>query len=145
MASETFRITITKNNAGAIAANMESRASAAVRKTLFDMQAHIQNATSRRGTGRVYMRGSRRHQASAPGQPFANDTGTTANAITIRMHSPLHGSLELNGENWRRQEFGTVNMAPRPTVGPALQAVTPAFLSAMRRLTGAGGGSGGPS
>jgi len=65
-------------------------------------------------TGRVYTIGGRRHQASAPGEPPANQTGNLARSVDFKV------------SGWNRMEFGdrapygkfledgTRKMEPRP-------------------------------
>jgi HK97 gp10 family phage protein len=69
-------------------------------------------------TGRVYGK----HQASAPGEPFASDTGTAVNQIrTSYEPDGLTGYVNSSVEYGAALEFGTENMAPRPYLRPALQ------------------------
>ena len=68
-------------------------------------------------TGRMY--GD--HQASAPGEPFASDTGNAINQITIRFEdNGLTGIIRAGAEYASYLEFGTENMAARPVFRPAL-------------------------
>lgn len=72
-------------------------------------------------TGYLYPRGKRMHQASAPGQPPATDTGHLANnifaevnqteAMTVEIRSKAPYSIHL--------EYGTRHMAARPFLRPA--------------------------
>jgi hypothetical protein len=72
-------------------------------------------------SGRQYRRRGRIHQSSAPGQPFASDTGTTLNRRTIDLdHSKLKGRLTFRSQNAVRLEHGTRKMAPRPFARRAL-------------------------
>lgn len=78
-------------------------------------------------TGRVYKRGSVMHQASAPGEAPASDTGTLANR-SISTRKERHGLSVFVGVNKGEGvqyaaalEFGTSKMAPRPFVRPALE------------------------
>lgn len=75
-------------------------------------------------TGRIYTRRTVEHQASAPGEPFANDTGDTINHLKGAdgidfTDGGLTGIVKGN-ENHARLEFGTRKMEPRPTMRPAL-------------------------
>lgn len=72
-------------------------------------------------TGRVYTRGSIVHQASAPGEPFANDTGNAVAHITTRFEDDyLTGIVNAGAEYAAFLELGTAKMAPRPVFRPAL-------------------------
>ena len=75
-------------------------------------------------TGRVYKRGKGRnlsptHQASAPGQSPATDTGTLASSIQF-VRSGINGFLfsRLKYAPWL--EYGTQNMEPRPFMHPSV-------------------------
>jgi HK97 gp10 family phage protein len=71
------------------------------------------------GTGRQYGR----HQASAPGQPPATDTGRLAASIREELRQDGKGLVEVVGTNVvyaRPLERGTRSMAPRPFLRRAL-------------------------
>lgn len=71
-------------------------------------------------SGRIYKRGNRVHQASAPNESFANDTG---NALrnTKKKEMKLVGEISADYEYALALELGTQKMAPRPTLGRALE------------------------
>ena len=72
-------------------------------------------------TGRVYRRNSVEHQSSAPGEPFASDTGATLSQFDTELRDGgFSGAFVAKGENAARLEFGTSKMAPRPFARPAL-------------------------
>jgi hypothetical protein len=72
-------------------------------------------------TGRLYRRRGVVHQASAPGEPFASDTGATIEARTIEIDAAeLRGRLAFRSENASRLEHGTKKMDPRPFARRAL-------------------------
>lgn len=83
-------------------------------------------------TGRVYRRGrgqnlSATHQASAPGQAPATDSGTLASSISFRMVNPLAAEIESRLDYATYLEFGTQHIAPRPAWVPAVEAARPDF------------------
>lgn len=82
-------------------------------------QAAIQNPPK---TGRVYekYRPRRRHQASAPGEAPATDLGTLANSISAEMTGEMSGTVTVHAEYGPHLEYGTVKMAARPFLGPAV-------------------------
>jgi len=95
-------------------------------------------------TGRIYRRGNVEHQASAPGEAPATDTGDLAGSITSRMRGPLSGEVNVGAEDGPYLEYGTVKtdrLAPRPFLGPSVEEEKPNFeremAAAIRR--GAGG------
>jgi len=69
-------------------------------------------------TGRVYGK----HRASAPGEPFASDTGEALRQITTEYaDSGLTGYVNSAVEYGAALEFGTEKMEARPYMRPALQ------------------------
>ena len=68
-------------------------------------------------SGRLYGR----HQASAPGQAPATDTGRLVNSIRVD-HTPgsLTASVVCGAAYGRSLEFGTRRIAPRPFLRPPL-------------------------
>lgn len=101
-----------------------------VRKALFASGAMVEKDAKEsiaqgKKTGRVYKRGSRTHQASAPGEAPASDTGRLVNSINVR---PAEGELAVDVvagggivKYARMLEFGTSKMAARPFLFPALE------------------------
>lgn len=62
-------------------------------------------------TGRIYGR----HQASAPGESPAGDTGDLARKIGTEVDpGTLTGTITFSSAHARFLEYGTVKMAPRP-------------------------------
>ena len=131
-----MRVEIQANKQEKNLAEIEARVRQAIRKGLMalalDMQNNARKSILKGGkTGEAYGRGGKfkrgknagkyrkYHQASAPGQPPANDTGFLANAIiagevnetTVELRSLAPYSLCL--------EYGTVKMAARPFMRPA--------------------------
>lgn len=86
---------------------------------------------SHHGTGRIYKRRGRTHQASAPGRPPAVDTGHLRATVGHHVHQEPGVGLVADigsGANpavpgtkvaeWT--EYGTRNMEPRPWLRPSL-------------------------
>lgn len=74
-----------------------------------------------RKTGRMYRRRGVFHQASAPGEPFASDTGRAVNSIETRYDfEKLTGTVVASDPKFPYLEFGTQKMEPRPSLRPAL-------------------------
>jgi len=72
-------------------------------------------------TGRIYRRRTVTHQASAPGEAPASDTGQLVNSIkTIYNKTELSGIVRASTKYAAFLEFGTVRMAERPFLRPAL-------------------------
>lgn len=72
-------------------------------------------------TGVIYKRRGVEHQASAPGEAPANDTGRLVNSIRTDYDLPqLVGRVVASTEYAAYLEYGTENMEPRPYMRPAL-------------------------
>ncbi len=74
---------------------------------------------NRSGTGRIHKRGGVTHQASAPGQPPAPDTGslranTNADPVLKQDGDDITGRVVANSEHAAWLERGTEKMAARP-------------------------------
>lgn len=79
-------------------------------------------------TGRMYGR----HQASAPGEAPATDTGHLVNSIHVDAGpGELAAEVVVGAEYGAYLEFGTTDMAPRPFLGPAVEAARPGFVAAV--------------
>lgn len=78
------------------------------------------------GTGIIYQRGKHKHQASAPGEPPAPDSGVLRNSMDM---GTVGGVLRVGTgvEYAPMQEFGTIQdggyIAERPFMRPALAEV----------------------
>jgi HK97 gp10 family phage protein len=72
-------------------------------------------------SGRVYIRRGVTHQASAPGEPPASDTGRLANSIRTEYDATrLVGRVVVDAVHGPFLEYGTQTLAPRPFLRPAL-------------------------
>lgn len=72
-------------------------------------------------TGRVYQRRGVLHQASAPGEPPASDTGALVQMSGTRYEpDQLTGVVTFHAAYAAALEFGTVRIEPRPFLRPAL-------------------------
>lgn len=80
-------------------------------------------------TGRVYEIHGAKHQASAPGQPYADLTGATLASVRVEKTAD-RARVILGGENALRLETGTPRMAPRPVMEPAYRNVREEMLKA---------------
>lgn len=68
-------------------------------------------------TGRWYGK----HQASAPGEPFASDTGDLlASATTAVDANALTANLNYSSDHAQIMEYGSAKVAPRSYARPAL-------------------------
>lgn len=75
-------------------------------------------------TGRIYIRDGHAHQASAPGESPASETGElVANIVTEYDYSKLSGTVVAHVPYAAALEYGTEKMEPRPFLRPALLAL----------------------
>lgn len=73
-------------------------------------------------TGRIYARRGVEHQASAPGEPPASDTGALVRSIRTdyaRIEAGV-GSVVASAAHAPALEYGTERMEPRPFMRPAV-------------------------
>ena len=94
--------------------------SKAVNATAFDLQKDVQKRINRGPkTGRTYTRRGITHQASAPGQAPATDTGALVRSITLNRISDQTVTVGSKLAYASYLEFGTRNIARRPAWVPA--------------------------
>lgn len=105
----------------------------------------VQNAARRAvldgpKTGAIYNpRGKVVHQASAPGEAPASDTGRLVNSIVMRVdEGDLIALITAGTEYAPYLEFGTRKMAARPFLNPALTNNRPRIIQLMRSIMSAG-------
>ena len=78
--------------------------------------------------GRMYdVGGVAEHQASAPGEAPAIDTGYLANSMTAELLNSETAIVYTNAEYAEELEFGGSHLAPRPFLQPAVSRVTAAI------------------
>lgn len=66
-------------------------------------------------SGRIYRRNNVEHQASAPGESPASDTGRLAQSVTTSYNSSkIAGYVNVSAKHAAPLEFGTPRIAPRP-------------------------------
>lgn len=79
-------------------------------------------------TGRKYQRGTVVHQASAPGQAPATDTGFLVSSIYNEDRGYLSKAIGSRLPYAFYLEFGTRKIAPRPSWVPAVERAIPKML-----------------
>lgn len=95
-------------------------------------------------TGLIYTTRGRTHQASAPGEPPANELGNLANSITLRIDAARMVVFVNAGAKYGAAlEYGTRKMSPRPYLRPALlthaAGVNARVLAEVRAFLASGG------
>ena len=87
-------------------------------------------------SGRVYMRGSVSHQASAAGEYPASDTGNLAANINGQVApNGLSGVVESKANYSSFLEFGTSKMAARPFLFPSAERARAFIRKKFRELS----------
>lgn len=74
------------------------------------------------------------HQASAPGEMPAIDTGNLANSVQVEFETETVAIVFTNADYAANLEYGTMRMAPRPFFVPAAEEVRPQFEADARRI-----------
>jgi hypothetical protein len=92
-------------------------------------------------TGRIYRRRGVEHQASAPGEAPASDTGRLVNSRRLEYsQAELRGSMIVSAAHILPLEHGTRKMEPRPSVRRALaeshNEITAAIATSIARRIG---------
>jgi phage gpG-like protein len=115
----------------------KARVSLAVEATGIELRGEIVKKYQRGpASGIVYEKTNptRTHQASAPGEAPATDTGRLANSVTFSKTGQLSAEVGTEVEYGAWLEFGTRRIRPRPNWIPSVQAAGDKFI---RRLTAA--------
>jgi hypothetical protein len=82
-------------------------------------------------SGRVYQRGNIIHQASAPGEAPATDTGRLASSVEFRTQNRFNATVGSNVVYGAFLEWGTRNIAPRPAWRPAVEDAGPKYVKRL--------------
>lgn len=120
-----MKVEVTSTALPGLQAALRARAAAFV-QGIYEAGQHVAGEAKelvQRGakTGRIYRKTNpnRTHQASAPGQPPASDTGTLANSIGVER-LPDRAEISAVTPYALPLEWGTRRMAPRPFMTRAL-------------------------
>jgi phage gpG-like protein len=119
-----------------IAAGMEDQAGQAVRATAFGIQGRAQASMQGPKSGRVYTRSGGVHQASAPGEAPAVDTGNLINSLQVEVRAQTSAAVYTNVEYAPVLEYGGAKMEARPFLTPAARDEWELFIERMKRLAG---------
>jgi hypothetical protein len=128
-----------EDHSAEIASAWERQAAAIVGRTIKRIEARAKLKMSEPKSGRVYHRGkhgARVHQASAPGQAPAVDTGNLKAGVQSSMIGKTTGEVAVYPDYGLYLELGTHAIAPRPFLGPSVDEEWPAFVSEMEKLNG---------
>ncbi len=113
-----------------LSVDAERYVSDAVKATGLELRGDIVKRYQRSAaTGRVYQKSNpnRTHQASAPGEAPATDTGRLASSVVFSRAGRLSAEVETKVAYGPMLEFGTQKIAMRPAWRPAIEAMQPKF------------------
>jgi hypothetical protein len=82
-------------------------------------------------TGRIYERGNIIHQASAPGEAPATDTGRLASGTEYRSTGRFSAEVRNSVAYGPLLEFGTRNIAARPAWRPAVEEARAKYIKRL--------------
>jgi phage gpG-like protein len=122
-------VVLTHNRFPEIARALPREVGEIVEETVLDIETNIKIGMASSHNGEWY--GS--HQASAPGEMPAIDTGALAASIQTDVQK-TKGTVYTNMEYSEFLEYGTVNMEARPYFTPAAEAARGPFLRKLRAL-----------
>ena len=127
----------TKFNLGAVEARVKSELRDNMAAATLFVEGEATTILSRGGrSGWLYKRGSRMHQASAPGEPPASDTGrpqgSLGSEVLVRAKEVV-GVIFAGTDYARVLELGTPKLRPRPFLRPAILNNKRTILSLLRR------------
>ena len=135
MSANETEIVLEYTHFGEIGEQMAREIDGVCESTALDIQARAQMAIMNPPkSGRIYRRGNVVHQASAPGEAPATDTGNLVNSAYTKKLGDSDYETGFTAEYAAALEFGTARMAPRPYLRPAVEAVRDAFIRAIKRI-----------
>ena len=111
-----------KSNLLNLSADVKDEIGKAVMKLALELEADIKSQMAEGKSGRIYERGGSTHQASAPGEAPAIDTGAYVNSIQT-TETKDGAEVGTNMEYGPFLEFGTSRIAKRPHFTPAAERI----------------------
>lgn len=134
----SIRAAIVRRDSDALLKHLQPQLERVVNKAAHDVKARAKVSILAGGkSGRIYKRGKVEHQASAPGEAPANDLGNLAAGIKVGSgDGPLWRVVQSTAVQSLALEFGSLDgkIAPRPFMGPALEAIRQPFKRAIARV-----------
>ncbi|PIY28400.1 MAG: hypothetical protein COZ09_10145 [Comamonadaceae bacterium CG_4_10_14_3_um_filter_60_42] len=119
---------------GKLSKDAEKYVSDAVNATGLELRGDIVKRYQRGSkTGIIYAKvnPTRTHQASAPGEAPATDTGRLVSATVFSRIGRLAAEVENKVLYGAMLEWGTRNIAPRPAWRPAAEEIRPKFIKRL--------------
>lgn len=130
-------IIITNNRIPELKAKFPNLVQEIIDKTALDVQRFAIELMQMPKSGRTYKRGSKSHQASAPGEAPAIDTGNLVNSIEVKHPKKLLATVGPSDVEYAAVlEFGSEDgkIAARPFMSPAAEKARPKFIQALMQL-----------
>lgn len=129
------RIVISDNRIPELMNKLPNVVDLIVQKTALEVEKDAKASMSGAKHGRVYPRGDGKpHQASAPGEAPAIDTGHLVNSIQAARTGQGSAVVTAYSDYAAALEFGTRKMAARPFFKPAAEWAMKNFLAALMKL-----------
>lgn len=130
-------VTLTNNRLPELARRLPRAVAEIVETSAKAIETDVKVGMAAAKSGRVYdVGGVAPHQASAPGEMPAVDTGALINSIQTEMEGPTMAVVYTNQEYAIHLEYGApaAGIAPRPFFIPAAERERPHFQRAMADL-----------
>jgi hypothetical protein len=138
----TFKFVLNLDGLRNERSRIRQRLGRAVTDTVESLQERIEGKMRAPKSGRVYRRPGGQHQASAPGEAPAIDTRALIESGHIEPTGELSADLVYDDPSAVRLELGTVRMAARPFMGPAMEEERPEFEHRVADVLAGVGASG---
>jgi HK97 gp10 family phage protein len=126
----TTVVTLTTNRFPELVRRLPREVGRIVEEAALEIETTAKVGMAEQKSGRIY--GD--HQASAPGEYPAMDTGALANSLETDPENQTTYVVHTSMEYAPYLEFGTANMEPRPFLGQAASEVEPDFVDALGDL-----------
>lgn len=117
-------------------AEIRAAVSKEVMATAQDLRADVVRTLRQPGKGVTYQKRNptRTHTASAGGDPPATDTGRLRNSIMFEKLGDLTAAVKTDVEYGTYLEYGTINMAARPFLRPAVERIRPQYIGRLEQV-----------
>lgn len=129
---------VERDDYAAIAAATRERLGEVVAVAAFNIAERAAASMEGGKSGRLYVRRGVEHQASAPGEAPAIDTGILHDSFFTQKVDELEAIVGTNVEYAPHLELGTVNIAPRPFLLPATEDERSDFNAAVASVLRSG-------
>ena len=135
MANKPFEVRMVTNRLPAITSALGRQVQREVMATALRIKGRAVVAMHEPKSGPVYRNPNmgKPHQASAPGEAPAVDTGALVGSLSVRSQG-YRAEVYTNSEYGLHLEYGTTRMAARPFMGPAAKAESDRFFERVQSI-----------